>query len=1845
MEVGALVESVARPRSSQRLGTREIIKRVSNRLGGREWREEKERRGCERMLGVFTLGSRRSMALRKYVPPCSGPSANMKPLSFSGKVQEKAELDDLEPIPSEEIDVDIDLREVYFLIMHFLSAGPCHRTFGQFWNELLEHQLLPRRYHAWYSKSGVHSGDENDDGTSFPLSYNKLVERYPHIEKDHLVKLLKQLMLCAAPPSNNIGRGCAPSAANVPTLLGKGSFSLLGHDRNRGEEKIKSPPIYMRWPHKQADQVRGLGLREIGGGFTRHHRAPSTRAACYAIAKPSTMVQKMQNIKKIRGHRNAVYCAIFDRSGRYVITGSDDRLVKIWSMETAYCLSSCRGHEGDITDLAVSSNNFAVASASNDCIIRVWRLPDGLPISVLRGHTGAVTAIAFSPRPGSVFQLLSSSDDGTCRIWDARNSNISPRIYVPRPTESVAGRNQSASTSAQSHQIFCCAFNANGTVFVTGSSDTLARVWSAFKSNADEYEQPNHEMDVLAGHENDVNYVQFSGCAVASRFSSGDQPKEENVPKFKNSWFTKDNIVTCSRDGSAIIWIPRSRRSHGKVGRWTRAYHLKVPPPPMPPQPPRGGPRQRILPTPRGVNMIVWSLDNRFVLAAIMDCRICVWNAVDGSLVHSLTGHSESTYVLDVHPFNPRIAMSAGYDGKTIVWDIWEGTPIRIYEMGRFKLVDGKFSSDGTSIILSDEVGQLYILSTGQGESQKDAKYDQFFLGDYRPLMQDTHGNVLDQETQLPPYRRNMQDLLCDSSMIPYPEPYQTTFQQRRLGALGVEWRPLSVRLAVGPEINLDQDFQMLPPLDLDAWIDPLPEFVDAIEWEPEVEVMSNDTDSEYNEMEEYSSGGEQGSLGSYCSGALGCSEQDSDAESTHTDSLRRSKRKKQKPENEITTTSGRRVKRRNLDVGDDDTSGINKSRKPRNGQKPSKRKSFKSKSLRPQRAAARNALTLFSRIKSTDGEDEDGSEGDSSESESTLQDSIAESDESDQSSQNAQRKHTKGKEVSIEQTAAIVEPKGQVEFHTNAGNRKKLVLKLPIRNPNKLVNENPVPSNHEADIVASSSRAPLEAADESKNYLGYQDPGYSSEDAKSCRIGRRDNAGHEKVDDLLDLSEGYKDSKIKWGGVRARTSKRLRLGEASSTPGNAGYSASFDDRDRFKGISNGGIHTEKEMETTHSHSDLPQYEYKMDRLAHSSDQCNRADTIEGLDISQPVKISIQLNECRESENPPEQAKQALEDKGETKALDINASKLKENPLPMPLKLKIRSKSFPHDSGTPSEVKVNPLEDEDLTCGGCDTLLESCSAVEHNPSSTFSELDGNNQMNSNYENQDELRKEEESTSVQGLQDLHSHPNCKMYDAVYRRSKSSRVRTTFDGKDNGTSNASNHHVDAAREFSEAPPVEEHRTRSKGLKESTEDPSEGTSNAKDLHVDVRMDLSEVPSTSAHRTRSKGLKVIGQYPDVSTSDMNSIEGHGLEDASETEQKPPTNRHDQHLSEEWRSSSRLSVGLRSTRNRRGSHFVRNTSPIDRRKPHQTAKKLSWLMLSMHEDGGSRYIPQKGDEVVYLKQGHQEYLNFIRAAGAAPWTLKAETRAVDFCKVQDLEYATHPGSGESCCKMTLKFVDPASPSYDKTFKLTLPEVTSFPDFLVERTRYDASIKRNWTHRDKCRVWWKNEDEENGSWWEGRIMAVNPKSPEFPDSPWERYVIQYKTDPTEKHRHSPWELYDFDNDGQVDQPHIDDDIRDKLLASLAKLEESGDKVQDTYGIQKLKQVAQKSNFFNRFPVPLSLEVIQSRLAHDYYRSIEALEHDIAVMLSNAESYFGRRLELSAKMERLSKWFRRTLSSL
>ncbi|KAJ8748285.1 hypothetical protein K2173_000857 [Erythroxylum novogranatense] len=1676
------------------------------------------------------------MEIWKCASSSGTASSNKAPLNHPNTALVKSQFEEQQRATNHTIktDIDVDLKEVYFLILHFLSSGPCQRTFGQFMNELLEHELLPRRYHAWFSRTGAHNGTDGNNGLSLPLNYDTLLGRYPHIEKDHLIKLLKQLLLHIASPMGGKIRAL-PNAADVPTLLGSGSFSLL-NDNKTMHKQVKHLPVHLRWPHIQADQVHGLNLREIGGGFTKHHRAPSIRAACYAIAKPSTMVQKMQNLKKIRGHRNAVYCAIFDRSGRYVVTGSDDRLVKIWLMETAFCLASCRGHEGDITDLAVSSNNALVASASNDFVIRVWRLPDGMPISVLQGHTGAVTTIAFSPRPGSVYQLLSSSDDGTCRIWDARSSQSSPRIYVPKPLDASSVKGHAASNNGPSssggppsNQILCCAYNANGTVFVTGSSDTYARVWSACKSNTEEADQPIHELDVLAGHENDVNYVQFSGCAVASRSSISDVSKEDNFPKFKNSWFCHDNIVTCSRDGSAIIWIPRSRRFHGKSGRWTKAYHLKVPPPPLPPQPPRGGPRQRILPTPRGVNMIVWSLDNRFVLAAIMDCRICVWNAVDGSLVHSLKGHSESSYVLDVHPFNPRIAMSAGYDGKTIVWDIWEGIPIRTYEIGRFKLVDGKFSPDGTSIVLSDDVGQIYLLNTGQGESQKDAKYDQFFLGDYRPLVRDSAGNVLDQETQLAPHRRSIQDPLCDSSMIPYPEPYQTMFQKRRLGALGLEWHPLSINFAIGPDIFFGQDYQMPPLEDLDRIIEPLPDFMDAIYWEPENDVMTDDTDSEYNGADDSTSEGEQGGLSDKSPSDPDCSTNDSDNEDSQNDGLRRSRRRKHKTEVELMTSSGRRVKKRNLDECNGSISRSSGAKKIKSDRKISKKKSSKVKSSRPQRLAARNAINSFSRLNgtSTDSDSDDDSENDNSNSESDMQDSYIDSSSSDRFQKNPHMEGRKqDKHISFEaDKKAKPQPDNLREGQTIPGDRKRLVLKLSLRDSKKPAS--PVDRRLNVEKKAVFLASPSTVNHEAGVDMHSNNPESSTSTRFGLVLSRDqniiDNSSQEKLEDHVEYfaREG---NQIEGQEVNNHTLKHSVLGSLS--PNDA-----YVREDAMSGAQWGsmfyvsGDHSQIQEDVLHNQNTarLEELGY-FRRIQESSSFSSVAASSLQLKWGTSAGLSSVIhNEGNNDRYGSDNSKNgdSLE---VSEVADLKlAEKAKEIPPTKSTKLRIKTKGLLADRKSSAELNLSRQTDDPYS-----------------------------------------------------------------DNVHKRDMSMKLKDDLNGFDVGKnypSNEANHHNSGS-----------------GLSEVATDA---------IHIAEMKPASWEPNSSTYNFR---LRAGHALPEMVNNSSNKV-----------------------LSEERTSSSKATVRPRSSRNRRGSYDNDMWGSIAS-KVNQPLRKLSWLMLSKHEEG-YRYIPQLGDEVVYLRQGHQEYIKSRGSREEGPWgVFKGYLNAVEICKVENLCYATVAGSGDSCCKIRLRFTDPSSGAFRNAFDLTLPELIDFPDFVVEKTRYDAAMSRNWTKGDECQVWWRNANGEDGSWWEGKIVSSQAKSDKFRDSPWEKYLIQYSTDPPEDHLHSPWELHDPDS--AWEHPHIDFHIREKLLNSIERLEQ-----EDKYGIQKLNEASKKLDFFNRFPVPLYPEVINSRLENNYYRSLEAVKHDVDVMMENAQSYFGRNAELSNKMKRLKDWFTKKLSKL
>src|SRR5699024_9818380 len=88
-----------------------------------------------------------------------------------------------------------------------------------------------------------------------------------------------------------------------------------------------------------ANLVSSLISREIAGPKPVAHIWP---ARCY---------ERYHQYKRILGHLSSVYCVLFDRTGKYIITGADDKLVKIWSAIDGRLLMTLRGHSEEITDI------------------------------------------------------------------------------------------------------------------------------------------------------------------------------------------------------------------------------------------------------------------------------------------------------------------------------------------------------------------------------------------------------------------------------------------------------------------------------------------------------------------------------------------------------------------------------------------------------------------------------------------------------------------------------------------------------------------------------------------------------------------------------------------------------------------------------------------------------------------------------------------------------------------------------------------------------------------------------------------------------------------------------------------------------------------------------------------------------------------------------------------------------------------------------------------------------------------------------------------------------------------------------------------------------------------------------------------------------------------------------------------------------------------------------------------------------------------------------------------------------------------------------------------------------
>ncbi|MBR2025659.1 MAG: hypothetical protein IKA07_00820 [Alistipes sp.] len=73
------------------------------------------------------------------------------------------------------------------------------------------------------------------------------------------------------------------------------------------------------------------------------------------------------------------------------------------------------GHTDQINHISYSSDGRYILSASKDKTIKVWETKYGHCVKTYKGHLGPVNSAFFSPDGTNV---ISASDDGTIKIWE-----------------------------------------------------------------------------------------------------------------------------------------------------------------------------------------------------------------------------------------------------------------------------------------------------------------------------------------------------------------------------------------------------------------------------------------------------------------------------------------------------------------------------------------------------------------------------------------------------------------------------------------------------------------------------------------------------------------------------------------------------------------------------------------------------------------------------------------------------------------------------------------------------------------------------------------------------------------------------------------------------------------------------------------------------------------------------------------------------------------------------------------------------------------------------------------------------------------------------------------------------------------------------------------------------------------------------------------------------------------------------------------------------------------------------------------------------------------------------------
>jgi WD40 repeat protein len=456
-------------------------------------------------------------------------------------------------------------------------------------------------------------------------------------------------------------------------------------------------------------------------------------------------------LRTLVGHTDEVLCVAITPNGRWVVSGSADKTLKVWDLGTGRCLGTMdayqglyygqvpagwdrsaeesqefkktRGHKDRVLAVAVTPNGQWALSGSQDSTIKRWGLPGGLCWDTLYGHGDRVTAVAVTPDGR---RAVSGSGDETLRAWDlqtgeclhrmeGRKDYVNSVAFTPDGRQIVIGSGGWTRTyrsytvqvwdletgtfvrwmEGHKGQVLSAAVTPDGRRIVSGSVDTTLKLWDL---------ETGECLRTMEGHTDYVTSAVVT--ADGKRAISGSQDTTLKVWDLETGTCLRTleghargvssvvlapdarRVISASKDNTLKIWDLESSEGEALPRKLDR--HTKQ------------------------VNAVVLSPDGRQAVTGSDDTTLRVWNLDSGECLGTLKGHSKSVQTVAITPDGQQV-VSGSEDNSLRVWDLGTGACAHVLKGHGDRVTAVAITTDAQTAVSASYDSRLRLWSLESG--------------------------------------------------------------------------------------------------------------------------------------------------------------------------------------------------------------------------------------------------------------------------------------------------------------------------------------------------------------------------------------------------------------------------------------------------------------------------------------------------------------------------------------------------------------------------------------------------------------------------------------------------------------------------------------------------------------------------------------------------------------------------------------------------------------------------------------------------------------------------------------------------------------------------------------------------------------------------------------------------------------------------------------------------------------------------------------------------------------------------------------------------------------------------